>query len=279
MGLKRFRPITPGQRHKVANDNKDITTYVPEKSLLRPSKRSGGRNHTGKMTMRYIGGGHKRRLRLIDFKRDKEGVPAIVQSIEYDPMRTGRIALLQYNDGEKRYILAPQGLQVGQTILSGKNIAPNIGNAMPLSGIPLGTIVHNIELNPGQGGKFIRSAGTYAQLNAKEGKFVILKMPSGETRMVLAACMATVGSVSNTDHKLEVHGKAGRVRWFGRRSRTRPVAMNPVDHPMGGGEGRASGGHPRSRNGQLAKGLKTRKRTKSSNRYIIEKRTKGYGSK
>lgn len=279
MGLKRFRPITPGQRHKVANDNKDITTYVPEKSLLRPSKRSGGRNHTGKMTMRYIGGGHKRRLRLIDFKRDKEGVPAIVKSIEYDPMRTGRIALLQYNDGEKRYILAPQGLQVGQTILSGKNIAPNIGNAMPLSGIPLGTIVHNIELNPGQGGKFIRSAGTYAQLNAKEGKFVILKMPSGETRMVLAACMATVGSVSNTDHKLEVHGKAGRVRWFGRRSRTRPVAMNPVDHPMGGGEGRASGGHPRSRNGQLAKGLKTRKRTKSSNRYIIEKRTKGYGSK
>lgn len=279
MGVRRFRPLTPGQRHKVANDNSDITSYVPEKSLLRSSKRSGGRNHTGKMTMRYLGGGHKRRFRVIDFKRDKEGIPAVVKSIEYDPMRTGRIALLQYKDGEKRYILAPQGLQVGQTIVSGKNVTPNVGNAMLLANIPLGTIVHNIELNPGQGGKFIRSAGAYAQLTAKENKFVTLKMPSGETRMVLAACMATVGSVSNADHNQEVHGKAGRIRWFGRRSRNRPVAMNPVDHPMGGGEGRASGGHPRSRNGQLAKGLKTRSRTKGSNRYIIERRTKGYGSK
>ena len=279
MGVRRFRPLTPGQRHKVANDNSDITSYVPEKSLLRPSKRSGGRNHTGKMTMRYLGGGHKRRLRVIDFKRDKNDIPAVVKSIEYDPMRTGRIALLQYKDGEKRYILAPQGLQVGQTFVSGKNVAPNIGNAMPLSNVPLGTIVHNIELNPGQGGKFIRSAGSYAQLIAKEGKFVVLKMPSGETRMILATCMGCIGSVSNTDHNQEVHGKAGRIRWFGRRSRNRPVAMNPVDHPMGGGEGRASGGHPRSRNGQLAKGLKTRKRTKASNRYIMERRTKGYGSK
>ena len=279
MGVRRFRPLTPGQRHKVANDNSDITKYVPEKSLLIPVKSSGGRNHTGKMTTRNIGGGHKRRMRIIDFKRDKHDIPGLVKSIEYDPMRTGRIALLQYNDGEKRYILAPQGLQVGQTIVSGKNVAPNVGNAMPLSSIPLGTIVHNIELNPGQGGKFIRSAGAYAQLTAKEAKFVVLKMPSGETRMVLAACMATVGSVSNTDHILEVHGKAGRRRWLGRRPRTRAVVMNPVDHPMGGGEGRASGGHPRSRNGQLAKGLKTRSRTKSSNRYIIERRTKGYGSK
>ena len=279
MGVKRYMPLTPGQRHKVANDNSDITSYVPEKSLLRSHKRSGGRNHTGKMTMRYIGGGHKKRLRVIDFKRDKHDIPAVVKSIEYDPMRTGRIALLQYKDGEKRYILAPQGLQVGQTLVSGKNVVPNIGNAMTLSSIPLGTIVHNIELNPGQGGKFIRSAGTYAQLTAKEGKFVVLKMPSGETRMVLAACMATVGSVSNTDHILEVHGKAGRIRWYGRRPRTRAVVMNPVDHPMGGGEGRASGGQPRSRKGTGLRGQKTRNRTKGSNRYIIERRTKGYGSK
>ena len=279
MGVKRYRPLTPGQRHKVANDNSDITSYVPEKSLLRPHKRSGGRNHTGKMTMRYIGGGHKKRLRVIDFKRDKHDIPAEVKSIEYDPIRTGRIALLQYKDGEKRYILAPQGLQVGQILVSGQNAVPNIGNAMALASIPLGTIVHNIELNPGQGGKFIRSAGTYAQLTAKEGKFVVLKMPSGETRMVLAACMATVGSVSNTDHILEVHGKAGRIRWYGRRPRTRAVVMNPVDHPMGGGEGRASGGQPRSRKGKGLRGQKTRNKTKASNRYIIERRTKGYGSK
>ncbi len=279
MGVKRFRPLTPGQRHKATNDNSDITSYVPEKSLLRPVKSSGGRNHTGKMTMRYIGGGHKRRFRIIDFKRDKFDIPGTVMSIEYDPMRTGRIALINYKDGEKRYILAPQGLQVGQTILSGKNVAPNLGNAMPLSSIPLGTIVHNIELNPGQGGKFIRSAGTYAQLNAKEAKMVVLKMPSGETRMVLATCMATVGSVSNTDHILEAHGKAGRIRWFGRRPRTRAVVMNPVDHPMGGGEGRASGGQPRSRKGKGLRGQKTRNKTKASNRFIIERRTKGYGSK
>ena len=279
MGVRRFRPLTPGQRHKVANDNSDITSYVPEKSLLRPSKRSGGRNHSGKLVMRFIGGGHKRRFRVIDFKRDKFDIPGLVMSIEYDPMRTGRIALIQYKDGEKRYILAPQGLQVGQTVLSGKNVVPNLGNAMPLSSIPLGTIVHNVELNPGQGGKFIRSAGTYAQLNAKEGKFAVLKMPSGETRMVLSTCMATVGSVSNTDHILEVHGKAGRRRWLGVRPRTRAVVMNPVDHPMGGGEGKASGGQPRSRKGKGLRGQKTRSRTKNSNRFIIERRTKGYGSK
>lgn len=279
MGVKRFRPLTPGQRHKVANDNSDITSYVPEKSLLRSSKRSGGRNHSGKLVMRFIGGGHKRRYRVIDFKRDKFDIPGTVMSIEYDPMRTGRIALINYKDGEKRYILAPQGLQVGQTILSGKSVAPNLGNAMPLSSIPLGTIVHNVELNPGQGGKFIRSAGTYAQLNAKEGKFAVLKMPSGETRMVHSTCMATVGSVSNTDHILEVHGKAGRRRWLGVRPRTRAVVMNPVDHPMGGGEGRASGGQPRNRKGKGLRGQKTRSRTKASNRFIIERRTKGYGSK
>jgi len=279
MGVRRFRPHTPGQRHKVLNDNSDITKGTPEKSLLRPHKRSGGRNRTGKMTMRYLGGGHKKRFRVIDFKRDKANIPAKVVGIEYDPMRTARIALLQYKDGEKRYIIAPQGLLPGQTVLSGKDITPNVGNAMPLSGIPLGTIVHNIELNPGQGGKFIRSAGSYAQLAAKEGRFAVLKMPSGETRMVLSTCMATVGSVSNADHNQEVHGKAGRIRWFGRRPRNRGVAMNPVDHPMGGGEGRASGGHPQSRQGKLAKGQKTRNRTKSSNRFIIERRTKGYGSK
>lgn len=279
MGVKRFKPITPGQRHKVANDFSDITSDTPEKSLLRQHKKSGGRNQTGKMTMRYIGGGHKQRYRVIDFKRDKFDIPAVVKSIEYDPIRTARIALLNYKDGEKRYILAPQGIQVGQTVLSGKNVPPNIGNAMPLSNIPLGTIVHNIELNPGQGGKMIRSAGSYAQLTAKEGKYVVLKMPSGETRMVLANCMGTIGSVSNTDHILEVHGKAGRVRWLGRRPRTRGVAMNPVDHPMGGGEGRASGGHPRSRKGKKSKGVKTRSRTKASNRFIIERRSKGYGHK
>jgi large subunit ribosomal protein L2 len=279
MGVIRFRPITPGQRHKIANDNSDITSDVPEKSLLIPYKKSGGRNNTGKMTMRYLGGGHKQRYRVIDFKRDKYDIPAVVKTIEYDPIRTGRIALLHYKDGEKRYIVAPQGLQVGQTVISGKNVAPNIGNAMPLSNIPLGTIVHNIELNPGQGGKLVRSAGSYAQLLSKEGKYVTLKMPSGETRMILASCMAVVGSVSNSDHILERHGKAGRRRWLGRRPRNRGVSMNPVDHPMGGGEGKASGGHPRSRKGKKAKGPKTRKTTKASNRLIIERRTKGYGLK
>jgi large subunit ribosomal protein L2 len=224
--------------------------------------------------MRYIGGGHKKSYRLIDFKRDKNNVPATVATIEYDPNRTSRIALLHYADGEKRYIIAPEGLKVGTVIVSGEGSAPEVGNAMPLKNIPLGTLVHNIELNPGQGGKIARGAGSYAQLAARDGKYAILKMPSGESRMILSTCIATIGTVSNSDHQIERLGKAGRNRWLGRRPRTRPVAMNPVDHPMGGGEGRASGGHPRSRTGVLAKGYKTRYKKKSSNRYIIERRKK-----
>jgi large subunit ribosomal protein L2 len=274
MAVKRFKPVTPGSRFRVAVDNSDITTNVPEKSLVVKHKKSGGRNGSGKMTMRYIGGGHKKSYRLIDFKRDKNDIPAVVATIEYDPNRTSRIALLHYADGEKRYILAPEGLKVGMKIISGENSAPEVGNAMPLKNIPLGTLVHNIELNPGQGGKFARGAGTYAQLAARDGKYAILKMPSGETRMVLSTCIATIGTISNSDHQIERLGKAGRNRWLGRRPRTRPVAMNPVDHPMGGGEGRASGGHPRSRTGVLAKGFKTRYKKKSSNRYIIERRKK-----
>jgi large subunit ribosomal protein L2 len=222
--------------------------------------------------MRYIGGGHKRRYRLIDFKRDKFDVPATVETIEYDPNRTARIALLQYSDGEKRYIIAPQGLIVGQTVQSGTSIAPEVGNTLPLSIIPLGTIIHNIELQPGAGATLARSAGTYAQLLAREGKYVTLKLPSGEMRMVLATCLATIGSVSNADHMNVSAGKAGRNRWLGRRPRVRGVAMNPVDHPMGGGEGRASGGHPRSRKGLLAKGKKTRNKKKQSQKLIISKR-------
>jgi large subunit ribosomal protein L2 len=224
--------------------------------------------------MRYIGGGHKRKYRVIDFKREKDGVPARVDSIQYDPNRTARIALLVYADGEKRYMLAPNGLHVGQTVLSGAEVAPEIGNALPLSKIPLGTIVHNIELHPGQGGIMARSAGTYAQLTSREGRYAIIKLPSGESRMILVTCRATVGTVGNSDHGLERSGKAGRSRWQGRRPRVRGVVMNPVDHPMGGGEGRASGGHPRSRKGLLAKGFKTRSKKKASSRYIIERRKK-----
>jgi large subunit ribosomal protein L2 len=274
MALKKFRPLTPGQRFKIVSDNSDITASTPEKSLVVPHKRSGGRNSEGKMTMRYIGGGHKQKYRLIDFKRDKQGVPATVKTIEYDPNRTARIALVAYADGEKRYIIAPAGLQVGQKIVSGAGSAPEVGNALPLSEIPLGTVIHAIELRPGQGAAFARSAGSYAQLSARDGKFAILKMPSGETRLILSTCMATIGSVSNADHSLEIHGKAGRNRWLGRRPRTRPVAMNPVDHPMGGGEGRASGGHPRSRRGIPSKGYKTRYPKKDSTKYIIERRKK-----
>ena len=274
MGLKKLRPLTPGQRFKLVNDFAEITESKPEKSLLVSSKNSGGRNNSGKMTMRYIGGGHKKQFRLIDFKRDKFGIPATVKTIEYDPNRTARIALVVYKDGEKRYIIAPQGLKVGQTVVSGTGAAPEVGNTLLLSEIPLGTIIHNIELRPGQGAAIARSAGSYAQLSAREGKYATLKMPSGETRMILITCMATVGSVSNPDHNLQVAGKAGRNRWLGMRPRTRPVAMNPVDHPMGGGEGRASGGHPRSRKGLPAKGYKTRYKQKASNKYIIEGRKK-----
>jgi large subunit ribosomal protein L2 len=274
MALKKLRPLTPGQRGKIVSDNADITASKPEKSLLVPVKKSGGRDNTGKMTMRYIGGGHKQQYRIIDFKRDKFGIPAVVKTIEYDPNRTARIALVAYADGEKRYIVAPNGLEVGKKIVSGKEATPEVGNALYLSDIPLGTVIHNIELRPGQGGIMARSAGSYAQLSARDGKYAVIKMPSGETRMILVTCMATIGSVSNADHNLERSGKAGRTRWLGRRPRTRAVAMNPVDHPMGGGEGRASGGHPRSRKGIPAKGYKTRYPKKASNKYILERRKK-----
>ncbi len=275
MGVRKLKPTTPGQRHKIADDFADITTSNnPEKSLLRPIKKSGGRNNQGKMTMRYRGGGHKRRYRIIDFKRDKHGVEGEVMTIEYDPNRSARIALVKYTDGEKRYIIAPAKLTVGTKIKSGEGVEPNVGNAMFLSEVPLGTVIHNIELHPGRGGILARGAGTYAQLNARDGKYAIIKLPSGETRMILQSCLATVGAVSNPTHNLVRSGKAGRSRWLGRRPRVRGVVMNPVDHPMGGGEGKSSGGHPRSRNGIPAKGYKTRSKTKKSNRLIIERRKK-----
>ena len=274
MALKKFKPTTPGQRFKVISAFDEITTDTPEKSLLETQTRSGGRNSEGKMTMRYMGGGHKHQYRIIDFKRDKEGVPAKVNTIEYDPNRTARIALLFYADGEKRYIIAPNGLKVGMDILSGKGVSPDVGNSLYLSEIPFGTVIHNIELRPGQGAKMARSAGSSAQLMSRDGKFAVVKLPSGETRMILQTCKATIGIVSNGDHSLESSGKAGRNRWLGRRPRVRGVVMNPVDHPMGGGEGRASGGHPRSRKGIPAKGYKTRYPKKASNKYIIEKRKK-----
>lgn len=272
MALKKFNPITPGTRFKVANSFSDITTDKPEKSLLVKAKKSGGRNNSGKMTMRYIGGGHKQRYRLIDFRRDKHEVPAQVMTIEYDPNRSGRIALLQYSDGEKRYILAPDGLTVGSTVLSGENAPVEPGNALFLRDIPLGSMIHHIEMRPGQGAALVRSAGAAAQLQARDGKYAIIRMPSGEIRMILNTCLAVIGTVSNPDHRLVRSGKAGRSRWLGRRPRTRGVAMNPVDHPMGGGEGRASGGHPRSRKGIPAKGYKTRAPKNRSTRYIIERR-------
>jgi len=274
MALKKYKPTTPGQRYKLISSYDDITTGTPEKSLLEPIKSTGGRNNQGRRSMRYIGGGHKQRYRLIDWKRDKEGIPATVNSIEYDPNRTARIALLHYVDGEKRYIIAPHGLKLGQQVLSGKGTSPEIGNTLYLSEVPFGTIIHNIELRPGEGAKMARSAGSYAQFLSRDGKYAIIKLPSGETRMILQTCKATIGMVSNTDHNLESHGKAGRNRWLGRRPRVRGVVMNPVDHPMGGGEGKASGGHPRSRKGKYAKGQKTRSRTKASNKYIIERRKK-----
>lgn len=274
MALKKFKPTTSSQRFKLVSALDDITATSPEKSLLVSQKKSGGRNNVGKMTVRSIGGGHKQKYRIIDFKRDKENIPATVKTIEYDPNRTARIALLYYADGEKRYIVAPNGLKVGQQVLSGKGAQPEIGNSLYLSEIPFGTVIHNIELRPGQGAKMARSAGSSAQLMSRDGKFAIIKLPSGETRMILQTCKATIGMVSNTEHNLEVSGKAGRSRWFGRRPRTRAVVMNPVDHPMGGGEGRASGGHPRSRKGIPAKGYKTRYPKKASSKYIIERRKK-----
>ena len=274
MAVRKLKPTTPGQRHKIIGTFEEITARVPEKSLTVGKRRTGGRNNEGHLTMRYIGGGHKRKYRIIDFKRNKDGVPARVKSIEYEPNRSARIALLYYADGYKAYIIAPNGLQVGSTVESGENVAPEVGNALPLSKIPVGTLIHNIELRPGQGAAMARSAGTFAQLISREGTYAIVKLPSGETRKVLAACRATVGVVGNSEHSLEQSGKAGRSRWLGRRPHNRGVVMNPVDHPMGGGEGRQSGGHPRSRNGVYAKGLKTRAPKKQSSKYIIERRKK-----
>ncbi len=272
MGIKKLKPVTPASRQRSVSDFDTITKSKPEKSLTTSLKKSGGRNNLGRMTARYRGGGHKRRYRIIDFKRDKFGVPATVLAIEYDPNRTCRIALVEYEDGEKRYIIAPEKLKVGQKIISAEQVEPKVGNAMKLQNMPMGTVVHNVELWPGKGGTMVRGAGTFAQLTAKEGKYVSLRLPSGETRMVLANCMATVGAVGNSEHNNISKGKAGKNRWLGRRPRTRGVAMNPVDHPMGGGEGRASGGHPRSRKGLPAKGYKTRDRNKPSGRLIVSKK-------
>ena len=274
MAIKKYKPVTPGQRNKAISSFEEITAKKPYKPLLTPLKSSGGRNNTGQMTVRYIGGGHKRMYRIVDFKRCKDGIPAEVLTIEYDPNRSARIALVEYEDGVKSYIIAPNGLKVGQKIQNGVGAAPDLGNCLPLSEIPVGTLVHAIELRPGQGAAMARSAGTYAQLAAREGNYAILRLPSGETRMVPVACRATVGVVSNTDHNLESFGKAGRSRWLGRRPHNRGVVMNPHDHPMGGGEGRASGGHPRSRKGLPAKGYKTRNPKAVSNRFIIERRKK-----
>ena len=274
MSVKKLRPITPGQRFRTAPDFSELTKKKPEKSLLVSVKRTGGRNNTGKMTMRYRGGGHKKRLRIIDFKRRKHNVPGVVNAIEYDPMRTAYIALLYYVDGEKAYILAPEGLKVGDKVLAGQGVAPDVGNALPLKAIPAGTVVHNIELHPGRGGAMARGAGASAQLIAKTEKYVTLKLPSGERRLVLGACMATVGTVSNSSHMNATLGKAGRNRWLGRRPRVRGVAMNPVDPPMGGGEGKASGGHPRSRKGLYAKGQRTRNKQKYSQKLIVSRRKK-----
>jgi len=272
MALKKYKPITAGTRWRIGNAYAEITTDQPEKSLLDKKKATGGRNAQGRRAMRYIGGGHKQLYRKIDFRRDKKGINATVASIEYDPNRTAFIALLNYIDGEKRYIVAPQGLQVGATVVSGDDVAPEIGNALLLKNMPLGTMVHNIEMQPGHGGVIARSAGSSAQLTNKEEKYAVLKMPSGELRKVLINCLATVGVVSNSDHNLQSMGKAGRNRWRGIRPRNRGVAMNPVDHPMGGGEGKASGGHPRSRTGKYAKGEKTRKHHKGSNKLIIQRK-------
>jgi len=274
MALRKFNPTTPGQRHNVAITFEEITTARPEKSLLAKRKRSGGRNDTGKMTIENIGGGHKKRYRIIDFKRNKFGIPAKVATIEYDPNRTANIALLHYVDGEKRYMVAPAGLEVGMEVLSAKDAPIKVGNTIPLSEIPLGTVIHNIELKPGQGAILVRSAGSYAQLMARDGKYATVKLASGEIRRILVTCLATIGSVSNPQHQLQVSGKAGRSRWQGRRPNVRATIKNPVDHPMGGGEGKHSGGLPRNKNGVPAKGFKTRNKKKASDKYIIERRKK-----
>lgn len=274
MAVRKLKPNTPGQRHKVARSFDEVTTSTPEKSLLLKQKRTGGRNDRGKMTIRHVGGGHKQRYRIIDFKRNKFGISAKVATIEYDPNRTAYIALLNYADGEKRYIISPEGLKVGMELNSGDKAPINVGNTLPLANIPLGTLIHNIELRPRQGGILVRSAGSYAQLMAKDGKYATIKLASGEIRQILMTCLATIGTVSNSQNQLQVSGKAGRSRWKGRRPRVRSTVMNPVDHPMGGGEGKHSGGIPRSKNGIPAKGYKTRDKKKTSDKYIIERRKK-----
>ncbi len=275
MPVKKHNPVSPGSRYLLSNTFADVTADKPEKSLLAPMKSKGGRNNQGRMTVRYRGGGHKRRYRIIDFKRDKDGVEGTVKTIEYDPNRTAYIALIEYADGEKRYIIAPNKLQVGDKVMSGANASPVTGNALYLKDIPMGSTVHAIELHPNQGAALARSAGTYGTLMGREGKYAVVKMPSGEVRRILSSCKATIGTTSNPDHSLVIMGKAGRKRWKGRRPRTRGVAMNPIDHPMGGGEGRASGGHPRSRNGQMAKGAKTRKPKKHSDKLIVNRSKSG----
>ncbi len=273
MAIRKLNPVTPGTRFMSVPTFEEITKTSPEKSLTVSLKKSGGRNNHGRVTARHRGGGHKRKYRVIDFKRDKFGIPAKVFSIEYDPNRSARIALLHYIDGEKRYILAPDGLKVGDTVQSGPDSEIKVGNALKLKDIPLGSFVHNVELKPGKGGQLGRSAGSSLQLMAREGNYATLKMPSSEVRMVHVECMATYGTVGNADHLNISVGKAGRSRWLGKRPHTRGVAMNPVDHPMGGGEGKSSGGgHPVSPWGQAAKGLKTRKKKKDSNKYIVRRR-------
>jgi len=275
MGIKKIKPTTPGQRFKSVDTFEDITSTTPEKSLLISIKRSSGRNNNGRVTSRRRGGGHKRAYRLIDFKRDKHGIEATVKTIEYDPNRSSRIALLSYKDGEKRYIVAPNGLQVGSVIVSGQDAPIKVGNALPLKNIPAGTFVHNIELKPKKGGQIARGAGTAAQIMAKEGKYVTLRMPSGEIRLVLQECFATIGEVGNKDHENISLGKAGRNRWLGRRPKVRGVAMNPIDHPMGGGEGKSSGGrHPSTPWGKPTKGYRTRKKRNLSDKFIIKRRAK-----
>ncbi|HON27433.1 MAG TPA: 50S ribosomal protein L2 [Mesotoga infera] len=272
MALRKFNPVTHGRRFMLLPDYKEITRSDPEKSLVEPNKSKAGRNHHGRITVRHQGSGNKRLYRIIDFKRDKLGIPARVVSIEYDPNRTARIALLQYVDGEKRYMLAPKGLKVGDRILNGENAEISVGNSMPLERIPVGTIVHNIEFLPGKGGQIARAAGTFAQLMAKEGRHALLRMPSGELRRVVVKCMATIGMVGNEEHSNEIHGKAGRKRWLGVRPAVRGMTMNPVDHPMGGGEGRSKGHLPQSPWGQPARGYKTRKHKKASDNLIVKRR-------
>ncbi len=275
MGIKKFNPTSPGRRHQTVSDFAELTGGKPEKKLLRSAPRSGGRNAHGRMTIRHRGGGHKRRYRLLDFRRTKDGVPGVVDSIEYDPNRSAHIAMVKYADGEKRYILSPAKLQVGVTVMSGQEAEVKPGNTMVLQDIPLGTMIHNIELKPGKGGQLVRSAGTQAQLMAKEGKYAQVRLPSGEQRMVPVACRATVGQLGNLDHENISLGKAGRSRWLGRRPKVRGVAMNPIDHPMGGGEGKSSGGrNPTTPWGKPTKGYKTRKKGKLSDRYIVRRRNK-----